>query len=61
MNKSQKTYLDTVRCPAGHKFKIARRMGTAGKIVRTYCWHCDKAYQIKAGRPVSADSAGSGE
>lgn len=45
-----KTYRDKVKCPAGHKFVVARRIGTEGKTVRTYCRMCERAYQIKAGQ-----------
>lgn len=45
-----KTYSDRVKCPAGHSFVVsARRVGTVGKTVRTYCQMCGRAYQIKAG------------
>lgn len=47
---SAKTYVDKVKCPAGHRFSVTtRRIGTAGRTVRTYCQLCRKAYQIKAG------------
>lgn len=45
-----KTYHDKAKCPKGHKFVVPRRIGTAGKTVRTYCRVCDCAYQIKAGQ-----------
>lgn len=44
-----KTYRDRAACPKGHKFVVPRRVGTAGKTVRTYCRMCERAYQIKAG------------
>lgn len=51
---STKTYRDRVKCPAAHTFVVPRRVGTAGKTVRTYCRLCGRAYQIKAG-PVPAE------
>jgi hypothetical protein len=50
---SAKTYTDKVKCPEGHLFNLARRVGTAGKKVRTYCIFCKRAHQIIAG-PVPA-------
>lgn len=44
-----KTYLDESKCPVNHKIFTSRRVGTAGRVVRTYCLYCRKAYQIKAG------------
>lgn len=46
---SDKTYIDKVKCPEGHKFSLSRRIGTAGKKVRTYCAFCKRAHQIVAG------------
>lgn len=49
-----KTYVDKVRCPIGHRITVTtRRIGTAGKTVRTYCPMCRCGYQLKAG-PVPA-------
>ena len=48
-----KTYLDRVKCPVGHKSRVLRRVGSAGRVVQTYCVFCKKAHQIKAG-PVPA-------
>lgn len=56
-----KTYCDVAKCPAGHRFVIARRVGTAGKKVRTYCRQCERAYQIKAGPVPSQKSPDAGK
>jgi hypothetical protein len=44
-----KTYNDRVKCPKGHSFLVSRRLGTAGKKVRTFCRMCHCSYQIEAG------------
>lgn len=44
-----KTYRDISKCPAKHRIVTIRRVGTAGRVVRTYCMSCQRAYQIKAG------------
>ncbi|WP_314439460.1 hypothetical protein [Massilia timonae] len=46
-----KTYDDKAKCPQGHRFHILRRIGTAGKVVGTYCPMCKKSHRIKAGQP----------
>jgi hypothetical protein len=49
MSDTNKSYDDKVKCPKGHTFRLLRRRSTAGKKVRTYCQHCERAYQIVAG------------
>lgn len=57
MSKVRKTYTDKVKCPEGHKFWLTRRIGTAGKIVGTYCQQCRRSYRIKAGTvPIKKES-----
>lgn len=46
-----KTYDDKAKCPQGHRFHILRRIGTAGKMVGTYCPMCKKSHRIRAGQP----------
>jgi hypothetical protein len=53
---SDKTYRDVSKCPAKHRIVTIRRVGTAGRVVRTYCMTCRRAYQIKAG-PLPASAA----
>jgi hypothetical protein len=57
---SDKTYTDKVKCPKGHTFDLRRRIGTANRRVRTYCYKCDQAYKIKAG-PLPDSQKGSGD
>jgi len=57
MAREQKTYVDHTKCPEGHKFWLIRRLGTAGKKVRTYCRRCERAYQIVAGQPKENSNA----
>jgi hypothetical protein len=54
---SAKTYRDVSKCPKKHRIVIFRRLSTAGRVVRTYCMTCGRAYQIKAG-PLPAEGAG---
>jgi hypothetical protein len=51
-----KTYRDVGKCPAKHRIVTIRRVGTAGRAVRTYCTLCGRAYQLKAG-PLPAGAA----
>lgn len=44
-----KTYMDHAQCPVGHNFSMSRRIGTAGRVVRTYCRECRRHFYIKAG------------
>jgi uncharacterized protein YbaR (Trm112 family) len=46
---TDKTYMDDVLCPRKHQFRLARRVDTAGRSVRTFCPFCQRSYQITAG------------
>jgi hypothetical protein len=51
-----KTYRDRAKCPAGHKFIIARRTASAGSLVSTFCQACSRMYKLKAG-PLPKEKA----
>ncbi len=47
----KKTFRERSKCPKKHVFTVVRRISSAGRVVSTYCLHCGRAYQIKAGSP----------
>lgn len=50
-------YADKAQCPAGHTFRVSRRVHSAGKKVSTYCEQCRKTYVLLAG-PAPAPAQG---
>lgn len=45
----RQTYRDRAVCPKGHSWMVDRRKRSAGKVVLTYCFSCDKQYRLLAG------------
>lgn len=54
----RQTYRDKARCPQGHTWVAVRRKKTAGRMVTTYCFRCDKRYKLLAGAPRDITQGG---
>jgi hypothetical protein len=49
-------YRDECKCPrCGKRVITDRRTASAGKVVRTYCYHCCKWFTVKAAQPQGAE------